>query len=279
MMRRASFALLAWLALAVPAQAMDDDTAARFAAMQQQLDALSQRQDKLDSQSGGAALFKLQAEIDHLKDEVARLHGLLDVQTHELAVAEKRQTDLYQDLDGRLRALSPNGAPVPAAPGASSSNSSATAQTGQAAAGSAAQAGGGTAVPAAQTVATQQAQAYQAALSLFKQGDYSGAISGFKAFIKTWPDDPLAASAQYWIGNACFSTRDFKGAVAAQRRLLAAWPKSPKVPDALLNMSSAQVELGDMAAARKTLQKLVDRYPGTPAAETGKKRLQLLQGN
>ena len=278
MTRRASFALLAWLALALPAQAMDDDTAARLATMQQQLDALSQRQDKLDAQSGAGALLKLQSEIDRLKDEIAQLHGMLDVQTHELSVAEKRQTDLYQDLDTRLRALSQNGA------AAASQHSSAPA--GGAAAGTAVDdtaaapqsgsAGAGNNPPA--SAATQQAQAYQAALTRFKQGDYAGAISSFKSFIQTWPDDALAASAQYWIGNAYFSTRDFKSAQAAQQKLIASYPRSPKVPDAMLNLSSAQIELGDMAAARKTLQKLIGKYPGTPAAETGKKRLQMLQG-
>ena len=120
-------------------------------------------------------------------------------------------------------------------------------------------------------------QSYQAALGLFKQGDYAGAIAGFKQFGKTYPNSSMAASAQYWIGNAYFSTKDFKNALITQQKLISAYPGNAKVPDALLNMSSAQIELGDMAGARKTLETLVAKHAATPAASLARKRLELLK--
>ncbi len=117
-------------------------------------------------------------------------------------------------------------------------------------------------------------RAYDAALDQFKRGDYQGAITGFTAFVKTYPRSPLASSAQYWIGNAQFARKDYRAAIASQRQLLlAAWPDSPKVPDALLNIASAQSELGDNAAARRTLEELIGKYPQSEAAAKAKQRL------
>jgi tol-pal system protein YbgF len=246
------------LALVMPAQAMDDESANRLAAMQQQVDAVNQRLSALESQSQAAALLSLQSQIDTLKSDLASVHGQMDEQTHELALAEKRQTDMYQDLDTRLRALSQGSVSPASAPAADTSNSPSGA-TGAVDSG------------------TPQAQAYQAALAQFKQGDYKGAISNFNQFLKRYPRDPLAASAQYWIGNAYFSLKDFKNSALAQQKLVKIYPQSPKVTDALLNLSSAQIEMGDLDSAHTTLQTLIKKYPDSPAAAMGKKRLQLLQ--
>ncbi len=260
MHRSVSAAIL--LALALPTLAADGETADRLAAMQLQLDGLTAHVTRMEEKSPDSALLSLQSQIDALKTELQDIKGQLDEQAHDLAVAQKREADLYQDLDTRLKALS-----QPTAD--SAGNSSVAASNG---------------APASATSDTtlrqtsEQAKAYQAALSLFKQGDYSGAIVAFKKFIKAWPDDPQAASAQYWIGNAFFSTRDFQHAASEQQKLIKTYPKSPKVPDALLNLSSAQVELGDMDAARKTLKLLLKKFPDSQAAMQGKKRLQLLQG-
>ncbi len=254
--------LLTMLALAVPAQAMDSDTSDRLAAMQLQLNGLTEHVTRMEQQSPASALLNLQSQIDTLKNELDDLRGRLDEQSHELAVTQKRQADLYQDLDTRLKALAQQSQPpAPADAGAAAAPAQASSST--------------TASPATQT---EQAKAYQAALALFKQGDYAGSIRRFKKFIQNWPDDAQAASAQYWIGNAYFSTRDFARAASEQQKLIKTYPKSTKVPDAMLNLSSAQVELGDMAAARKTLKALVKKFPDSPAAAQGKKRLQLLEG-
>ena len=114
---------------------------------------------------------------------------------------------------------------------------------------------------------------YDGALEQFKRGDYTGAIGSFGSFVKTYPRSPLAASAQYWVGNAQFARKDYRAAIAAQRQLLAAYPDSTKVPDALLNIASAQGELNENAAARRTLEELIAKYPASEAAGKAKQRL------
>ena len=116
-------------------------------------------------------------------------------------------------------------------------------------------------------------RAYDAALDLFKSGNYSAATSSFQTFARTYPRSPLAPSAMYWAGNAQYAQKDFRAAIATQRHLLATFPDSQKVPDALLNIASAQIELGDNAGAKKTLEEIVAKYPTSEAAGKARQRL------
>jgi tol-pal system protein YbgF len=91
--------------------------------------------------------------------------------------------------------------------------------------------------------------------------------------VKAYPRSPLAASAQYWVGNAQYARKDYRASIASQRQLLLVYPDSPKVPDALLNIASAQADMGDAAAARKSLEELITKYPQSDAAAKAKQRL------
>ncbi len=200
-------------------------------------------------------------QIEALKGDVARMRGQIEVLTHELTEAQKRQRDLYVDLDARLRKLETAQAPVAPPAGEVPADGAPAATPGAA-----------SAVPGSAS-ATAEQRAYDVALDQFKRGDYLGAIAGFGAFVKTYPKSALAPSAQYWIGNAQFARRDYRGAIAAQRRLLATYPDSTKVPDALLNIASAQFELGEAAVARRTLGELIDKYPQSESAAKARQRL------
>jgi tol-pal system protein YbgF len=112
-----------------------------------------------------------------------------------------------------------------------------------------------------------------AALDLFKRGDYQGSIAGFGSFVKNYPRSPLASSAQYWIGNAQYARRDYRASIVTQRQLLKEFPDSSKAPDALLNIASAQADMGDNAAARRTLEELIARYPKSDAGTRARQRL------
>ncbi len=120
-------------------------------------------------------------------------------------------------------------------------------------------------------------RAYDAALDQFKSGNYNGAVTSFTSFVGTYPRSTLAASAQYWIGNALFAQRDFRGAMASQRQLIATYPDSPKVPDAMLNIATSQFELGDGAGSRRTLEDVIARYPQSEAAGRARQRLAVVE--
>jgi tol-pal system protein YbgF len=121
--------------------------------------------------------------------------------------------------------------------------------------------------------ASSEQRAYDAALDLFRAGNYPAAIAGFNAVVKANPKGLLAPSAYYWIGNAQFAQRDYRNAIATQRQLVSQFPGNPKVPDALLNIATSQFEMNDAAASRRTLEDLIAKYPQSDAAVKAKQRL------
>lgn len=229
----------------------------------QQMQGMDARMAKMESQITSQGLVDMLNQLEALKADLNKLRGQMEVQTHELETTQKRQKDLYADLDARLRNLEhPGSANATGAAPAVKPAASPSPATGDKAA---------TAQPAAADA--DESRTYDAALNLFKVGNYQGAIAGFQNFLKSYPTSGSAASAQYWIGNSYFAQRDYKAALEAQRKLLAIYPNSQKVPDAMLNMASSQTELKDLAGARKTLEELVAKYPVSGAAELAQKRL------
>ena len=260
--------LAAQLATAPARAALFDDEEARkrIETLRGRVDqierALSQRLDALETKNAGVVdLFK---DVEQIKADIAKLRGQYEVLTYELEQAQKRQRDLYLDLDSRLRKLEGGPGAAAATPGATDATPATT--------------GGAGPTPVTGTqarpgdVAAEQ-RAYDAALDQFKSGNYSAATASFQAFTRTYPRSPLAPSAMYWAGNAQYAQKDFRAAIATQRQLLATFADSQKVPDALLIIASAQIELGDSGGAKKTLEEIVAKYPTSEAAGKARQRL------
>ncbi|MFL6567027.1 MAG: tol-pal system protein YbgF, partial [Burkholderiales bacterium] len=256
-MRFPAGALLAplfYLLAAAPcfAQGLFDDNEARrrVEALRQQLlehnRLIDERMAKVETAVAGAtdrsAMLDLSSQIEALRGDIAKMRGQLEVTTNQIEVADKRQKDLYLDIDTRIRKLE-----------------EAREQTALQQQQQQAQPPGGT-----QPAESQQAgemRAYQAALDQFKLGNYPLAVSAMQGFLVTYPSSTLAPNAQYWIGMAHSGQRDYKSAIAAQRKLLASWPDSDKAPDALLSIASSQETMGDRRNAQKTLEEVIQRYP------------------
>jgi tol-pal system protein YbgF len=230
--------------------------------LQQSLKSLEDRIGKLDAQLRSQGLLDLMQQVEALKADLAKVRGQTEVNTHAVDTAEKRQRDLYVDLDNRMRKLERVGE-TPAASAVPSTTVPAAPAT------------AAPTPPSADTAAENRA--YESAFNLFKIGNYQAAIAGFENFLKTYPASPLAANAQYWVGNSYSALRDYKAAIASQQKLLSLYPTSPKVPDAMLNMASSQADLGDKVTARKTLEEIIAKYPASPAADIAKKRLASLK--
>jgi tol-pal system protein YbgF len=208
-------------------------------------------QEAAERSADRGALLDLSSQIEALRGDIARMRGQLEVISNQVDTAEARQKQLYLDIDTRLRKLEQGReqqAAVPDKPPAA-------------------------AKPGEAEPSPAEAKAYQAALDQFKLGNYSLAVAAMQGFLVTYPQSPLAANAQYWVGMAYSGQRDYKNAITAQRKLLATWPDSPKAPDAMLSIASAQETMGDRAAARKTLEELIAKYPGSSSATSAKQRL------
>jgi len=234
--------LLAAALAPLPAFALFSDDEARkgVADLQKRVEAQQQQLQRIEREvTDKRAVIELSNLIDGLRQDIANLRGQIEVLSNRIDGLDKRQKDLYVDLDTRLRKF----------------------EQGQADKDKAAQA------------AAAEQQAYEAGLAQFKANNYGTAIQSLQSFLATYPQSPLAPSAQYWIGNAHYALRDYKNAIAAQQKVIANWPESSKAPDALLNIASSQAEAGDPNGSRNTLRTLVSKYPSSPAADQAKQRL------
>ena len=277
--------------------------------------AAGQKIAQVESDGANRGVVQLLNRMEGLNTDVNRLRGQIEVLTNDINNAQKRQRDMYVDLDTRLRRMEQQSAaakkdqealpaleerirkleqaaaaalttiPVPVA--------SAAAATAAAQPGTATPAPAPTVAPTATTVAAAQPslppanlstvdqaaiqRAYDNAFSNYRISDYQAAIRGFDGFLRTYPKHQLAANAQYWIGESHFHLLDYRAAIEAQRRLLGYYPDSAKAPDALLIIGTAETGLGDNAAARKTFEELIAKYPNTESAEKAKGRLAKLR--
>ena len=232
----------------VRAGILDDDEARR-----QVKDLSIKTSERFDTVSKGQ--IELANQTQALREENARLRGLIETLTYELESAKKRQQDFYIDLDGRLRKLeTPLTASVEAKP-AEENKPAAEAPRKPAS------------DPAIET------REYEAALNLFRAKKVKEAAAAFDAFAKAHPDSTLTASAYYWLGNAHYALGDCKKAIDAQRVVVSKWPANPKAPEALLNVATCQQELADARGAKGTLETLVAKYPESTAAVTARQRL------
>ena len=244
--------LLLLASLHTPAWAADKETTRLINDMQAEARAQEGRIARLEAAlQKNEQVFNLLKEVETLKAEIAKLRGDAEVQAHLIETLEKRQKDLYVDLDQRVTELNKAAtAPVATKPGSNTA---------------------GAIDPA------MESSDYEAALNAFKARDYNQAIAGFKTFLKNYPDSALAPNAQYWIGYSYYSLKDYKSAIAQQQKLIAVYPVNAKVPDALLNIASAQIEMRDKKGAKKTLEDITAKYPGTNAAALASKRLVTLK--
>lgn len=258
----------------------DDEAHKKIGDLQQQHSKLEAQIASLESTQRAQGMEML-SQLDALKTELGKMRGQLEVQAHDIESIQKRQRDLYVDVDTRLRQLESAAAAAVAAapvvveaPSKPGKDKKLSAKTG--------------AVPAAVPVIVpeqktaeadpaEEVKTYDAAFNMFRSGDYHGALMAFQAFNQAYPKSPLAPSAQYWIGNSYFNRKDFKSAIATQQELINLYPKSPKVPDALLNIASSQQGMGDVTTAKKTLEDLLARFPLSDAAEKAKHRLEAMK--
>lgn len=238
---------------------------------------LEQVERKLDSRS----LMDLLNQLTSLQRDVQQLRGDSELQNHTLENLQKRQRDLYLDIDRRLHRLEAGGVAgetasppsyttttPPAVPGASMAPDVAT--------------GGPDARPAAPAAPpalnpADQRKAYDQALELLKEGRYDDAAVAFQKFVSQYPDSSYADNAQYWLGEVYYVTRQFQPALTEFDKVLTAYPGSAKIADARLKMGYIQYELKDWGKARELLSGVVSTYPGSTSARLAQERLDRMQ--
>ena len=186
------------------------------------------------------SLLELQSQIEALRSEIARLHGQDEQLVRDLADVQRRQKDIVQGVDERLRKVEPSKVSV----------------------------------DGKEFIADPvEARDFEAALAIFRRGEFPAAQTAFAEFIKRYPQSGFRSTAVFWLGNAQYANRDYRGAIANFRALLAQAPDHPRAAEAVLSIANCQIELKDNAGARRTLDELIKAYPQSEAALAAKERL------
>jgi len=192
----------------------------------------------------GQSMLELQRQIEILKAEIAVLRGSNEQIMRELAETQRQQKDQLQAMQARFSKLEP-----------------VTVQ-----------------LDGVEFVADQAETAdYEAALTVFRNGDFATAQSLFSRFVTSYPASGYVVPSLFWLGNAQYATRDYKGAMANFRALIAKDPEHVRAPEAVLSIANCQLELKDSKGARKTLSDLVKAYPQSEAAVAARERLTTLK--
>jgi tol-pal system protein YbgF len=244
--------VLLGLAAVAPAHAIFGDDEARKAIIelrgrvaendkraQEALDALAKKLE-----TAQRSQLELVNQNDLLRQEIARLRGQVDTLTNEVANLQKRNKDLYTDLDARLKNLEPK----PVSVDGKSLN-----------------------------IARDEQAAYDAALVLFRAGQFQDAIRSLQSFLVRYPASAYVPSAHYWIGNAYYALKDYRNAIASQQVVVDRFADTPRAPEALLNIAASQQELNQRSNARATLQRIIKEHPDSESAKVARERLAALR--
>lgn len=186
------------------------------------------------------SLLDLNGQIEGLRGEIARLRGDQEQLARDVADVQRRQLDVSQGIDDRLRRLEPlkvslDGQEI--------------------------------------LVEPDEKRQFDEALAQLRSGDFDRALASFGAFSRRYPASGYTDAVRFWMGSALYGKRDHREAIAAFRGFVNAAPKHPRAPEALLAIANSQAEMKDRPAARRTLDELIKSYPQSEAAAAGKERL------
>ena len=190
------------------------------------------------------SLLDLNSKIDMQRDDNARLRGQIEQLTRDVADLQRKQTDIQQGVDDRLRKVEPQKVTLDGRDF---------------------------------TVDPEEKRQYDDALAGFRTGDFDRASQGFGGLMKRFPGTGYRDSALFWMGNAQYGQRAYKDAIASFRSLVSSSPDSAHAPEALLAIANCQAELKDNKSARRTIDELMKSYPKSEAAQAGKERLASLK--
>jgi tol-pal system protein YbgF len=112
-------------------------------------------------------------------------------------------------------------------------------------------------------------------------GDYSGgkadlAAGEFADFIRFYPDDPNAATAQFYIGQIHYSQGKYDRAVTDFDAVLERYPEGKMTPDAYFMKGMALKSSAHRDAAATEFRALIKKYPTSDRAVQAKEQLRAM---
>ncbi len=126
--------------------------------------------------------------------------------------------------------------------------------------------------PAAAVSSEVARRLFDGAVALHKGAAFDLAVDDWEKFVKTYPDDPLAAQAQFFAGVCYLSQKDkqYDKAADAFDKVVAKYPKFEQLDKAYFNLGLADYNLAQAgkgefnAKAADAFGQLVSKFPTSP---------------
>ena len=80
-------------------------------------------------------------------------------------------------------------------------------------------------------------------------------------FARKYPNDPLMADAQFWLGESFFQRQLYRDAAESFLGVTTKYDRSPKAPDALLRLGQSLAALKEREAACAAFGEVTRKYP------------------
>jgi TolA-binding protein len=216
-------------------------------ALQQKINAQSEATNgKLDTTSG--QVQSLNDSVDELKSRMAKLDKSI------------------QDLQSQLQNVQNGSTGGSQAPGGMTVPSSGP--------------GGPGAAGAAPTPAANQApplqETYQSALRDYNAAKYPVAAGEFQDVVQYYPQDDLAGSSQFYLGEIAYRQQNYAEAVKYYNAVLEGFSGNRMAPTAQLHKGFALIQTNKRDAGVHELRSLIQRHPQTPEAAQARTKLNAL---
>jgi len=127
--------------------------------------------------------------------------------------------------------------------------------------------------PPPSTAGLSPTRMFDTARADYAAAQWSLAVTGFDAFLKTFPRSEMADDAQFYIGETYYFQNRWPDAVAAYNQVIQNYPMTNAVPDAYYKRGLAQERLGQLDAARESWNTAVTKYPDSDAGRLAKQAL------
>jgi TolA-binding protein len=215
---------------------------------------------KLDTASGQAQ--SLNDSVDELKSRIAKLDKTI------------------QDLQTQLQNIQNPGASAPGTPAPAPVPAAVPAPGPPIVTPAAAPAAGGptTAItPGAEAQPANQApplaETFQAGLRDYNAAKYEVASGEFQDVIHYYPQDDLAGTSQFYLGEIAYKQLKLTDSVKSYNAVLENFPGNSKAPAAQLRKGLALIQMNRKEAGIHELRLLIQRHPQTPEAAQARTKL------
>ena len=218
-------------------------------AMQQKINAMSESTGgKLDTTSG--QIQSLNDSVDELKTRIGKL--------------DKAIQDMQSQLQN-IQSPPAGAAPGGTQPGATPGGPGYTVNPGSAQFGAAPAPAANQAPPLKDT--------FQAAVRDYNAAKYDVANGEFQDVVHYYPDDDLAGTAQFYMGEIAYLQQNYADAVKDYTEVLEQYSGNAKAPAAQLRKGLALLQLNKKDAGIRELRSLIQRHPQTPEASHARSKL------